>query len=312
MHNLFTMSVLNWNSNITFIVYSQFFFLFFIIFILCFSLVLKHFKIVSFFRYLCISVILGLFIYIGFLVVLLNSDFGLLIFWDDQFVISKFTLFVQIFICLITICVFISLIDYFSYENFISFELPILILLCIQGMFILVSANDLFIIYLALELQSLSLYILASLKRYSNLSIEAGLKYFILGSFASGLFLYGVSLIYGFTGSTNLSDIYLYLWTSTFSNDLSVGIFIGFIFILVGLLFKLGLAPFHYWIVDVYDGSATIITYFFSIVPKVAIFICFLNVYNFVWSPIYGLVNFSSSILWVSVCCALFSILSDQ
>lgn len=84
-------------------------------------------------------------------------------------------------------------------------------MLCIQGMFLLIVANDLFIIYLALELQSLSLYILASLKRYSNLSIEAGLKYFILGSFASSLLLYGVSLVYGFAGTTNLSDIYIYL-----------------------------------------------------------------------------------------------------
>lgn len=103
------------------------------------------------------------------------------------------------------------MIDYFNNENFISFELPILMLLCLQGMFLLISSNDLFITYLAIELQSLSLYILASLKRYSNLSIEAGLKYFILGSFASGLLLYGISLVYGFVGSTNYNNIYIFL-----------------------------------------------------------------------------------------------------
>ena len=103
------------------------------------------------------------------------------------------------------------MIDYFNNENFISFELPILMLLCLQGMFLLISSNDLFITYLAIELQSLSLYILAALKRYSNLSIEAGLKYFILGSFASGLMLYGISLVYGFAGSTNYNNIYVFL-----------------------------------------------------------------------------------------------------
>ena len=104
------------------------------------------------------------------------------------------------------------MIDYFNNENFISFELPILMLLCLQGMFLLISSNDLFITYLAIELQSLSLYILAALKRYSNLSIESGLKYFILGSFASGLMLYGISLVYGFAGSTNYNNIYVFLY----------------------------------------------------------------------------------------------------
>jgi len=111
----------------------------------------------------------------------------------------------------LAIAIFISLLDYFINENFISFELPIIIIIALQGMFFLISSNDLFIMYLSIELQSFALYILASIKRYSNLSIEAGLKYFILGSFASGLILYGITLIYGFLGTTIFNDIYILL-----------------------------------------------------------------------------------------------------
>jgi NADH-quinone oxidoreductase subunit N len=103
------------------------------------------------------------------------------------------------------------MLDYYNYENYLSFELIIIMLFSIEGMFLLFSANDFFFMYLAIELQSLSLYILASIKKYSNVSIEAGLKYFVYGSFASGLLLYGISLIYGYIGSTNFNQIYIYL-----------------------------------------------------------------------------------------------------
>lgn len=100
--------------------------------------------------------------------------------------------------------------------------------------------------YLSIELQSFALYILASIKRYSNLSIEAGLKYFILGSFASGLILYGITLIYGFLGTTAFNEIYTLLWLGTFIESYPIGVIFGFIFIISGLFFKLGLVPFHY------------------------------------------------------------------
>ena len=133
-----------------------------------------------------------------------------------NFVISRFIIYIKMFICVVFLCVIACMWDYFRNETFVNFEICLLMLLCIEGMFIIVSSIDLFYIYLGVELQSLSLYILASLKKYSNLSIEAGLKYFILGSFASGMFLYGISLIYAFLGSTNLIKIrtlidYLYI-----------------------------------------------------------------------------------------------------
>lgn len=149
-------------------------------------------------------------------------------------------------------------------------------------MFLLLISNNLFLIYLAIELQSLSLYILASIKRYSNLSIEAGLKYFIFGSFASGLLLFGISLIYGFSGTTNLNELYFMLFLSNL-NDISVGLVFGYTLVLIGLLFKLGIVPFHYWLVDVYDGSPLVITYFFSILPKISILILFYRIFFFVF-----------------------------
>lgn len=124
---------------------------------------------------------------------------------------APFVFYIKIFICLIAICVFISMLDYFKYEKFLNFEMPIIMLLCLEGMFLMVSANDFFIMYLALELQSLSLYILAALKRYSNSSAEAGVKYSMYGSFASGILLYGVSLIYGSIGSTCYNDLYYFI-----------------------------------------------------------------------------------------------------
>jgi NADH-quinone oxidoreductase subunit N len=134
------------------------------------------------------------------------------------------------------------MLDYYENEKYLILEIPFIMLMSIEGMFLLLISNDLFLIYLALELQSLSLYILAATKRYSNLSIEAGFKYFIYGSFASGLMLFGISFIYGFVGSTNLLVIYTFLSVGYDSNIMPI---LGHIFILGGILFKLGLVPFH-------------------------------------------------------------------
>lgn len=130
-------------------------------------------------------------------------------------------------------------------ENYLYLELPIFILFSIVGMFFLISANNLFVLYLALELQSLALYILCSINRYSNLSIEAGLKYFIFGSFSSCILLFGISLIYGFTGTLDYYQLNIFL-SSDFPNDfMFLGILFSFCCILVGLLFKLAIFPFH-------------------------------------------------------------------
>ena len=193
----------------------------------------------------------------------------------------------------------------------------LLMLLCIEGMFFIITSNDLFYIYLGIELQSLSLYILASLKKYSNLSIEAGLKYFLLGSFASGMFLYGISIIYVFLGTTSLNDLNSLLFTFVeFSggNDLffCFGVGFGMTMILVGLLFKLGVAPFHFWIADVYEGSPLIITYFFSVLPKISILFLLIRVFFFSYGfDTFTVFNgvFSYYFISVLIICSLLSII---
>lgn len=157
-------------------------------------------------------------------------------------------------------------------EKVYAYEMVILILLAVTGLLLLVSAYDLLALYLAIELQSLSLYVLASLKRTSEYSTEAGLKYFILGAISSGLLLFGSSLIYGLTGSINFADIASGIAASSYEGSESTSMLaIGVVFILSGLLFKLSLAPFHQWTPDVYEGSPTNVTAFFAIVPKIAV-----------------------------------------
>ena len=157
-----------------------------------------------------------------------------------------------------------------SSKNFIldnkldKFEYPIIVLMSILGMFFMVSSNDLILFYLGLELQSLSLYILATIDRDNLRSTESGIKYFVLSALSSGLLLYGCSLLYGFTGSTNFDLI-----ADKLTKE-NTGAVFAMVFILVGLAFKVSAVPFHMWTPDVYEGAPTSITSYFAVVPKVA------------------------------------------
>jgi len=156
--------------------------------------------------------------------------------------------------------------DYLERTNLMKFEYPILVALATVGMMVMVSAGDLMTLYMGLELQSLALYVLAAFRRDSVRATEAGLKYFVLGALASGLLLYGASLIYGYSGTTRLSDI-----ASTAQGDhLPVGLLMGLAFMVAGLAFKVSAVPFHMWTPDVYEGSPTPVTAFFATAPKVA------------------------------------------
>ena len=134
-------------------------------------------------------------------------------------------------------------------------------------MLVLIASNNLMSMYLGIELQSLSLYVIAAINRQSLQSSESGVKYFVLGALSSGILLYGCSLIYGFTGSTNFDEI---RYALSNVENLNLGILFGLIFILVGLAFKISAVPFHMWTPDVYEGAPTAITAFFAIVPKLA------------------------------------------
>ncbi len=165
--------------------------------------------------------------------------------------------------------------NYLKTFKIFKIEYPILILSSVLGMMVMISSNDLIVFYMGLELQSLALYVLATFNRDNIKSSEAGLKYFVLSALSSGLLLYGCSLIYGFTGSTNFDVI------ATQLNSNEYALTFGIVFILVGLAFKISAVPFHMWAPDVYEGSPTSVTLFFTMVPKIAalsVFIRFLYV----------------------------------
>ena len=155
--------------------------------------------------------------------------------------------------------------SYMAQRNLLRFEYPVLITLAVVGMMVMVSAGDLIALYMGLELQSLSLYVVAALRRDNVKSTEAGLKYFVLGALSSGLLLYGASLTYGFAGTTTFAGI-----VQAAEGGISLGLLFGLTFMAAGLAFKVSAAPFHMWTPDVYEGSPTPITAFFATAPKVA------------------------------------------
>ena len=183
---------------------------------------------------------------------------------QNSFIVDEFS---KVFKIMILIGSFTCLVMFNSSKDDLNiniYEFPILILFSSIGMLIMVSSNDLLSMFVGLELQSLSLYVLASLNRNSLLSSEAGIKYFILGALSSGLLLFGISYIYGFTGNTNFNLI------AVNYNSESLGLLIGIVFVCAGLAFKVSAVPFHMWTPDVYQGAPTPITGFFALAPKIA------------------------------------------
>ena len=195
--------------------------------------------------------------------------------FNDSYKIDYFSSFMKILTICSGIFVLITSSRYLKIFKIFQIEYSILILCSILGMMAMISSNDLIVFYIGLELQSLALYVLASFNRDQIKSSEAGLKYFVLSALSSGLLLYGCSLIYGFSGSTNFITI------SENINSTQFGLTFGIVFILVGLAFKISAVPFHMWAPDVYEGSPTSVTLFFAVVPKIAaltVFIRFLYV----------------------------------
>ncbi len=216
----------------------------------------------------------------------------------DSFTRDAFSNFFKLLILVSSLFVLNTSKNYIIDKKLNKFEYPIIILLSILGMFFMVSSNDIIIFYLGLELQSLSLYILASIDRDNLKSSESGIKYFILSALSSGLLLYGCSLLYGFTGSTNFDLIANEL------NKENTGAVFAMVFILVGLAFKVSAVPFHMWTPDVYEGAPTSITSYFAVVPKVAglgvlikfMFIPFSNILS-EWQTIIIFISIASMIL---------------
>ncbi|KEJ97970.1 NADH-quinone oxidoreductase subunit NuoN [Pseudosulfitobacter pseudonitzschiae] len=186
--------------------------------------------------------------------------------FGGMFIDDGFSRFAKVTLLLSAAAVLAMSEGYMSARGLLRFEYPILITLAVVGMMVMVSAGDLMSLYMGLELQSLALYVVASLRRDSVKSTEAGLKYFVLGALSSGLLLYGASLIYGYAGTTLFSGIIQTAQTG----DVSLGLLFGLIFVISGLAFKVSAVPFHMWTPDVYEGAPTPVTAFFATAPKVA------------------------------------------
>jgi len=213
--------------------------------------------------------------------------------FNESYTIDKLSIYMKVLTLLFCFIVLVSSKDYIKVNNIDKIEYPILILTSTLGMMIMISSYDLIVFYLGLELQSLCLYILASFKKDDEKSTESGLKYFVLSALASGLLLYGSSLIYGFTGSTNFEII------SENLDQYNSGAVFGIVFIIVGLAFKISAVPFHMWTPDVYEGSPTSVTSFFAIVPKIAALTVFIR---FMYVPFLNAVDqWQSIIIFLSI-----------
>ena len=186
--------------------------------------------------------------------------------FDGLFVNDGFARFAKVVILVSAAAVLLMSEGYMMRRGLLRFEYPLLIVLAVVGMMMMVSAGDLMSLYMGLELQSLALYVVASLRRDSAKSTEAGLKYFVLGALSSGILLYGASLVYGFAGTTQFAGI---IQTAT-DGQMPVGLLIGLVMLIAGLAFKVSAVPFHMWTPDVYEGSPTPVTAFFATAPKVA------------------------------------------
>lgn len=211
----------------------------------------------------CNMFVLGALLIAAFLVIITPSGVG----YDGLFISDTFSRFViLLMLCGAGFSLMLSF-DYNRQEGIKEFEFPILMLFAVVGMMVMISAANLMTLYLGLELQLIALYVVTAFQRESIRSSEAALKYFILGALASGLLLYGISLVYGFTGSTSFHALAAALRSP---GGVSAGLVLGVVFIIAGLVFEVSAVPFHMWTPDVYEGAPTPVTVFIGTAPKVA------------------------------------------
>ncbi len=218
--------------------------------------------------------------------------------FNESIIIDYLSSFMKIITLLAAFLALVMSSNYLRIFKIFKIEYPILILSSVLGMMVMISSNDLIVFYMGLELQSLALYVLATFNRDQLKSSEAGLKYFVLSALSSGLLLYGCSLIYGFTGSTNFNLIANQL------NSDEYALTFGIVFILVGLAFKISAVPFHMWAPDVYEGSPTSVTLFFTMVPKIAALTVFIR---FLYVPFLNLIDqWQTILIFLSIASMLF------
>ncbi|PSJ63789.1 NADH-quinone oxidoreductase subunit NuoN [Pseudaminobacter soli (ex Li et al. 2025)] len=202
--------------------------------------------------------------------------------FNGAFVADPFAKLMKILMLIGSIVTLIVSVGFAKAEKFDKFEYPVLILLATVGMMLMISANNMMTLYLGLELQSLALYVVAAFNRESARSTEAGLKYFVLGALSSGMLLYGISLVYGYTGHVGFQQIAAALSGS----ERQLGLVFGLVFVLAGVAFKISAVPFHMWTPDVYEGAPTPVTTFFASAPKMAAMALMVRVTMTAFEPI--------------------------
>ena len=202
--------------------------------------------------------------------------------FDGAFVLDAFGRYLKVLTLIGSTLAIVMSVGYARAERFEKFEYPILIVLATIGMMMMISANDMIALYLGIELQSLSLYVIAAINRDSSRATEAGLKYFVLGALSSGMLLYGASLVYGFTGQTSFEGIA----QAIAGEGRSLGLIFGLVFIIAGLAFKVSAVPFHMWTPDVYEGAPTPVTAFFAAAPKIAAMAMFVRIVFAAFEPV--------------------------
>ncbi len=220
---------------------------------------------------ICTMLTLGAFLVVGGLVLTRSAGVG----YFGQFTVDRFAVLAKLLILVGAALSLMLSLDYNRRQGIGRFEYPVLMLYAVVGMMGMVSATSLMTLYVALELHSLALYVMAAFARDDLRSSEAGLKYFVLGALASGLLLYGISLVYGFSGTMDFAALAHALASPA---QVSPGLIVGVVFVIAGLAFKISAAPFHMWTPDVYEGSPTAVTVFFATAPKVAAMALFLRV----------------------------------
>ena len=243
---------------------------------------------------------LSLFVFLITSIIIINETYSVsrVTLFNGSIVIDYMSSLMKIITLIGGLLVLIISPNYLKIFKIYNIEYPVLILSSVLGMMVMISSNDLIVFYMGLELQSLALYVLATYNRDQLNSSEAGLKYFVLSALSSGLLLYGCSLIYGFSGSTNFDII------SNNLNSDEYALTFGIVFILVGLAFKISAVPFHMWAPDVYEGSPTTVTLFFAIVPKIAALTVFIR---FLYVPFSNLIDqWQMIIVFLSVASMVF------
>ena len=274
--NTLDMNIVNYSYNNCYVaLYPELFLILSLSGLIAFLVVLDHFYKYKFLlSSITANILVWCFILLMILLNNINADFFI---FNNLLIVDNFTILIKNIVLISLIAVILISQNYIKYENFHKYEYFLLVGLASLGMLTIISSNDLMSMYLGIEIQSLCFYILATMKIHNNFSTEAGLKYFILGAFSSGVLLFGSSFIYGSLGTTNFSEMKLLYNNFTDFTDNPKSLILGIIFVIIAILFKIGAVPFHMWLPDVYEGVPTIVTALYSIVPKIAIFALFLR-----------------------------------